>query len=592
MNSSLSRNRSRRATQRVYVGLAATLHDPAIAFVAQDGRPAYAEATERALQAKRAFNCPPDDLLRVPRLLRTHFPQATEIVAAVSWSDDFLAGLDTWLAPLRLPPTDRDGPCGDVHWPLPHSIALALGLRNSISLAGVNLWASAQIAMPVSVRRFDHHLTHAANAAYTSPFADCAVAVVDGYGENDSVAFFRYESGRLARLDAGLFLARPPSGETGSLGMFYARLCKLCGFEPLAGEEWKVMGLAAYGRADAKLCRLLQSSLRVDGLRLQPGDEAAARDLDRVQKIAHEAGADPLARADIAASGQRVFEDTLAELLSNFHDRCPNDRLAFAGGCALNSTFNGKLTERTPFCALHVPSAPADDGNALGAAFVACMDDGVELPPDESRASPYLGSAIDAEALSRLARFGALSPRACAPQETIDRTAALLAAGKIVAWVQGRAEFGPRALGNRSILADPRPAGMQDRINERVKFRERFRPFAPSVLDEAGPEYFEHYCTSRYMERTLRFTAAARRRVPGVVHVDGTGRLQSVRREWNPRFHALLEAFRELTGVPLLLNTSLNVMGKPIVHSLEDCLGVYFTSGIDALVVGDLILEK
>jgi carbamoyltransferase len=158
--------------------------------------------------------------------------------------------------------------------------------------------------------------------------------------------------------------------------------------------------------------------------------------------------------------------------------------------------------------------------------------------------------------------------------------------------VQGRSEFGPRALGNRSILADPRPADIQDRINHTVKFREGFRPFAPSILDEAGPDYFEAYRTSRYMERTLRFRPEVRRLVPGVVHADGTGRLQSVRREWNPRFHGLIEAFRALTGIPLLLNTSLNIMGKPIVHSLEDCLGLFLTTGIDVLVVDDILMEK
>jgi carbamoyltransferase len=133
---------------------------------------------------------------------------------------------------------------------------------------------------------------------------------------------------------------------------------------------------------------------------------------------------------------------------------------------------------------------------------------------------------------------------------------------------------------------------MQDRINSLVKFRERFRPFAPSILDEAGQDYFEHYCVSRYMERTLRFRAEVRDRVPGVVHVDGTGRLQSVRRDWNPRLHELIRAFHALTGIPLLLNTSLNIMGKPIAHSLEDCLGVFLTTGIDALVIDDVIVEK
>lgn len=580
---------------RVYVGLAATLHDPAIALVASDGNPIFAEGAERPLQSKRAFNCPPDDLRRAPQLLREHGLERAEIVAAVSWSDGFLSGLDAWASRQRDLPLRLQGAVGRfVQWPLPHAIGLSIGLRNSISLAGLNLWASTGVAGPVSIRRFDHHLTHAANAACTSPFDECTVAVVDGYGENGSVATYRYEQGKLQRLDFDPAGGGGLAVEKESLGLFYSRLCALCGFDPLAGEEWKVMGLAACGRPDPKLCELL-SVIRVNGLQLERACDAEqlASRLDSAWKIACEAGDDPLARADVAASGQHIFEQTMSELLCNLHERSPSPNLALAGGCALNSTFNGKLLDLTPFEDLHVPSAPADDGNALGAAFVACMQDGVEFAASDPRADPYLGSLLDADAVDRLERFGGFERLTRAPTaETIRRAAALLADDKIIAWVQGRAEFGPRALGNRSILADPRPADIQDRINQKVKFRETFRPFAPSILDEAGPDYFESYRTSRYMERTLRFRPGMRHLVPGVVHADGTGRLQSVRSEWNPRFHALIEAFRTLTGIPLLLNTSLNIMGKPIVHSLEDCLGVFLTTGIDALVVDDIIVEK
>jgi carbamoyltransferase len=577
----------------VYVGLAATLHDPAIAAVAADGTPLFAEGAERPLQSKRAFNCPPDDLQRAPRLLRDLGLDRSEIIAAVSWSDSFLNGLDAWALRERALP-DR-APGGFDHfvlWPLPDARGLSIGLRNSISLAGLNLWSSAGIRGPVSIRRFDHHLTHAANAACTSPFDECAVAVVDGYGEGDSVAMYRYARGRLTRLDPAGGAAEGAL-EKESLGLFYSRLCALCGFDPLGGEEWKVMGLAAYGRPDPQLVRLL-SIVRVNGLHLERavGAEDLGSQLACAARIALEMGEDPRARADIAASGQQVFEDVMTELLSNLHARAPSTKLAFAGGCALNSSFNGKLLDRTPFEALHVPSAPADDGNALGAAFTACMDDGVALPPSAQRADPYLGSAIDGDAVDRLVRHGGFAKLAKGIEQTTQRAAALLADGRIIAWAQGRAEFGPRALGNRSILADPRPVDMQDRINRLVKFRERFRPFAPAILDEAGDEYFEGYRVSRYMERTLRFRPEVRARVPGVVHADGTGRLQSVRREWNPRLYELIHAFRALTGIPLLLNSSLNIMGKPIAHSLEDCLGVFLTTGIDALVVDDVIVEK
>lgn len=167
-----------------------------------------------------------------------------------------------------------------------------------------------------------------------------------------------------------------------------------------------------------------------------------------------------------------------------------------------------------------------------------------------------------------------------------------LASGAIVGWVQGRAEFGPRALGNRSILADPRDPAMKDRINALVKFREEYRPFAPAILDRYGDEYFEDYQESPYMERALRFRKEVADRVPAVVHADGTGRVQTVKREWNERFYELIAAFYGLTGIPLVLNTSFNIMGKPIIHSVEDALGLFYTTGMDVLVIEDYLLEK
>jgi carbamoyltransferase len=178
------------------------------------------------------------------------------------------------------------------------------------------------------------------------------------------------------------------------------------------------------------------------------------------------------------------------------------------------------------------------------------------------------------------------------PRRIHEQTAQLLAQGQIIGWIQGRAEFGPRALGNRSIVADPRPRDMKDKINRRVKFREEFRPFAPSILDENGAEYFVNYQTSPYMERTLLFRPEVRKKVPAVVHVDNSGRLQSLKRSWNPRYYDLVFSFYKLTGIPLILNTSFNIMGKPIIHSVEDALGVFLTTGLDALVIDDYLIQK
>jgi carbamoyltransferase len=250
------------------------------------------------------------------------------------------------------------------------------------------------------------------------------------------------------------------------------------------------------------------------------------------------------------------------------------------------------ILEHTGFANLHLPSAPADDGNAIGSALLAYKRYGGTLRSRSHPHTPYLGSAIPPRSLETLAKFGPRGKWRYLPGTVHKEAAAILAQGKIIGWMQGRAEFGPRALGNRSILADPRPPGMKDRINAEVKFREEFRPFAPSILHEWGPRYFDNYQESPYMERTLRFRLEVTSTVPAVVHADGTGRVHSVRRETNARFYALIEEFHTHTRIPLLLNTSFNVMGKPIIHSVEDALGVFYTSGLDALVIEDYLLEK
>ena len=348
------------------------------------------------------------------------------------------------------------------------------------------------------------------------------------------------------------------------------------------------MGLAAYGQLDQELYSLMKPMLRVEGLSLRRARDFAQR-RDRLRKLR---GRPAMECADLAFTGQRVFEECVMGLLGHLWQRLPCPNLVLCGGCALNSSANGKILAQTPFEQLYVPSAPADDGNALGAAWLAQRADFPDKSPRSVSLSPYLGSTVSAGDLEKLESFCPLPCIRLPRVELIQRTADLLAQGKLLGWFQGRAEWGPRALGNRSILADPRRAEVHERLNAEVKFRELFRPFAPSILHEAGPEYFEDYQESLYMERTLTIRPERRKEIPGVVHVDGTGRLQSVRAESNPLYHELLSEFHRRTGVPILLNTSLNVMGKPIVHSLGDALTVLMLSGLDGLVVGDRLILK
>jgi carbamoyltransferase len=301
---------------------------------------------------------------------------------------------------------------------------------------------------------------------------------------------------------------------------------------------------------------------------------------------------DVLRAARLAASFQAYFTEIVLRLTRALHARGGSDNLAYAGGCALNSAANGRIVGASGFKALHVPCAPADDGNALGAALYE-RHVARGLPYAPRTMSPYLGSEPDRAELDHILDLSALPhERFTTPDALAARVAGLIAAGHVVGVMRGRAEFGPRALGNRSLLADARLPGMKQEINRLVKFREDYRPLAPAILHEHGPDWFEGYQASPYMERALPFKDAVKSRVPAVVHADGTGRLQSVTRELNPWLHALLSAFHAATGVPLVVNTSLNVMGKPIVHGVKDAIQLLYTTGLRHLVIGDVLLER
>lgn len=577
-------------SRRYYIGLCVTYHDPALAIVDEEGRVVFAEATERPLQIKRALNCEPDRLSLLPELLERHCPGMTEAVIAINWQrhrplyERVMGALGRFGAHglLAAPPKRL---LSFMDTPQLHQMLACQ--TTALRRAGVNLVSYLKRERPtvnVRLRHLDHHLCHAAHACLGSPFGEAACLVIDSWGEAGGLAAYAYRDGALQPL----FTAQ---GLESSLGFYYMKLTELCGFDWAAGEEWKVMGLAPYGQPDAELLELLRGMLRLDGLQPRIARRDFFPDLARLERWRRRPDAPPEAAADLARTGQVFFGELAERLLRELHRLSPSENLALSGGCALNSSFNGQIVERTPFNRLYVPSAPADDGTAVGAALLAWRKDDPRTPLPAGPLSAYLGSEFDAEDIAHLLQHGGLLAEHL-PDTLCETVAGLLAQEKIVGWVQGRAEFGPRALGNRSLLADPRPPDMAERLNSTVKFRERFRPFAPAILHEHGPEYFENYQESPYMERALRFRAEVRGRVPAVVHVDGSGRLQSVKEEWNPRFHRLITEFHRLTGVPLLLNTSFNVMGKPMVHGVEDAVAVFLTSGVDALAIGDYLFRK
>lgn len=575
-----------------YIGLSITYHDPALAIIDDQGKVLFAEATERYMQSKRALNCAADPLLYVKELLDQYCADADEFVISINWLKNrpWYERVVSALGCLSAEGLKQRGikklrsPL--VNYQLHHMIACQ---RNSINSAGLNLVRiMAEYYPDCAIRHFDfdHHLTHAATACYSSPFSEAACAVIDSFGEKGSMGFYHYKNQKLQCLYE--------TKGTGSLGFYYMKITELCGFDWLKGEEWKVMGLAPYGKLNDELYLLLKQTISVQGFKCSHDSRQLFPTLQALDNFKCRKGDDIFNAADLAYTGQYFFAELMTQLLQHLQQVTACKNLTLGGGCGLNSAFNGRIKKATHFEQVFIPSAPADDGTALGAAWLALHQDQVELQisTENEILSPYLGSIVSDDAVKRLIEHNRSLTVHYLPESICQQTAELLAKGKLIGWIQGRAEFGPRALGNRSILADPRWAESKDKINQKIKFRENFRPFAPSVLAEFADEFFADYHESPYMDKTLAIKPAMQEKIAGVCHVDGTGRLQTVKREWNPRFYQLINDFYQQTQVPLLLNTSFNVMGKPLVHSLEDALSVFLMTGLDALVVNDYLITK
>lgn len=572
-----------------------TRSQTAIAILDDQGSVVFAEATERHLQSKRAIGCPADPIVWSLKVIEKYCDPSAEFHIATSWSKRFVTTLnlfnffgflnqnpDSGASKLFRRLMKAQLPDHNMTWMFRKMVASNIQTGSTFER---NLRVNFNVNK-IANHRFDHHLCHAASGVYASGFDDALCLVVDGMGEKGGVSYYTFS-------ENGLHLKGTHVGPE-SLGFFYVFITHLCDFEPLHGEEWKVMGLAAYGKENQKYRSLLDELLSVSGSTIKAKSGPAR--VDKIFKTIHadiNTAEDSFQRrADLAHTGQQLFTEYMLSLINNIQSVSTSNNLVFAGGCALNSSFNGKVVANTRFENLYVPSAPGDDGTSLGAAYLAFKKDNPGKNPPKALLSPYLGSEITDKEIEGFINFSGYEKVRRCPGAVHLEAAKLLAQGKLIGWAQGRAEFGPRSLGNRAILADPRTEQMKETINARVKFREEFRPFAPSILAEYGEAYFENYQQSPYMERTLRFREEVKSTVPAVVHVDGTGRLQTVRKEWNEKYHQLISAFHELTGVPVILNTSFNVMGKPIIHSFNDALTVFFNSGLDALVVNDYVIYK
>lgn len=506
----------------------------------------------------------------------------------------------------------------------PRSLSRAVGrARNLTQVASIGERVAATLGRvwPLRIVPVEHHVAHLASAFFCSPFDEAACLSVDGFGDFLSVMIGRGRGSRIEVLDRVTY--------PHSLGVFYSAMTQFLGF-PGFGDEYKVMGLAAYGepRFAAEVGRLVpprgNGSFTLD-LRyfrhLAEGVEMTWEEgsptlgplfTPRLEQLLGPARRreDPLEQRhkDLAASMQVVFEERYFALVRRALELAGTKRLALAGGCALNSLANGKLFDATGVEEVFIQAAAGDAGTALGAALWAhhavlgrprsgwVMEHAAWGPMhDEAAVRRALAERISA-CEGRDGRFALDGERlevATAPDEEAlcRETAAAIAAGEVVGWYQGRAEWGPRALGHRSILADPRRADMQQVLNVKIKRRESFRPFAPSVLEERTAEWFTRSNPDPFMLKVYPIRAEKRPLVPAVTHADGTGRLQTVSERTDPLYYRLIREFDRATGVPMVLNTSFNE-NEPIVNTPGEAIACFLRTKMDRLVLGRIEVRR
>ncbi|MFW6161245.1 MAG: carbamoyltransferase, partial [Planctomycetota bacterium] len=549
------------------LGISCFYHDSAAALL-RDGKVAFAAAEERYTRQKHCIDFP----LHAVRAALAHEGITIEDVDAAAFYEKPIQKFDRLML------------SSIATWPFGFPIFRRF----------VPLWFKQKLQTPAIFRRelgftrpvyyVEHHLAHAASSFLVSPFERAAIITVDGAGEWTTTTTGLGE-GTAIRLDEEI---RFPH----SLGLLYSAITLHLGFRVNNGEG-KIMGLASYGDPEAyrdAFARLI--TVRDDGSFHLDMDYfgylhkpvMTSGKLDALLGPRRGQG-EPLDQRhhDIAAALQDVLEDALVKMGRHVHEKTGQRQLSLAGGVALNCVANGRVLRETPFDDIFIQPAAGDDGTAIGcAAYLYHVLMGHERV--EPLRAAYLGDAFtDADVQACLEAAG-LAYRRLDREELLRFAARQIADGRIVGWFQGRMEFGPRALGNRSILANPCDPRMKDVLNHKVEHREPFRPFAPSVLLDRAGEYFDLDAPSPFMLLVADVRPHQRDAVPAITHVDGTARLQTVAREENPLYYDLIAAFADVTGVPVVLNTSFNVRGEPIIRSPADALACFQSTGIDTLV--------
>ena len=462
------------------------------------------------------------------------------------------------------------------------------------------------------VRQISHHLAHLASAFYVSPYESSAIVSVDGFGDFSSGS---WGVGNGSQIDVQASIFYPHS-----LGSFYQAITQFIGF-PNYGDEYKVMGLAPYGEPkyldQMRRIVLLQKNgsyklnLKYFVFHKQKVDYEWENGSPRVGRLFSDELTTLLGskrekdeeltqfHKDLAASAQAMFEEALFHMLNKISDATGLDSICLAGGCANNSVANGKIRSNTKFKNVYVAAAAGDAGGAIGAAYCVHHENNKRDVRKTNMEHAYLGPSFTNEDIEKLlddntqflptSEFNILKMKSI--EELTQKTAMAISEGKVIGWFQGRMEWGPRALGNRSILGDPRRADMKEILNVKIKRRESFRPFAPSILRECVSEWFEEDDDVPFMMKVFPVREEKRESIPAVTHADGSGRLQTVFSKTNPKYHALISQFRAISGVPILLNTSFNE-NEPVVCIPLEALNCFLRTKMDLLVLEDWVIER
>ncbi|CAN5339803.1 carbamoyltransferase [soil metagenome] len=479
-------------------------------------------------------------------------------------------------------------------------------LANSKKVASIETELAIISGLPVPVfagkiRQVEHHRSHIASAFFASPFDEAACCSIDGSGDFTTTMIGVGKGNDINILDSVDF--------PHSLGIFYTAFTQLLGF-PHYGDEYKVMGMAPYGKPIyleqlKKVIELTDNGLfKLDLAYFRNAARGVISYGDNNVPVVASMYSDkmvdlfglprkpdePLAQAhkDLAASVQRTTEIVIFHILESLHKRTGLENVCIAGGVAQNSVANGKITTHTGFKNVYIPSAGHDAGISMGAALY--VEHQLEkMPRQPAIMSAYTGSHFSNAQIKQLLSGRGIAFTEYADAGLYDTITNCLVNGGVVGWFSGRAEFGPRALGGRSIIADPRREDAKAILNAKIKRRESFRPFAPSILKEYAAEYFEQTDEVPFMEKVFRIKADKQPLIPAVTHADGTGRLQTVDKNISPRYYALIDAFRQKTGIPILLNTSFNE-NEPIVNQPEEALNCYLRTNMDMLVMENIVV--